>query len=332
VRALIYAPRGYSKYRRRLEEALRAAGVEWMALARSGGGGPTAADFLLVVGDDHAVLEAHGMLGLDVPPILGFSQAGAGGFLATVGIDEMEKAVRLLSTGTFELEEAPRLMVEADSQRLNPAINDVAIFPWRSATLMEYTLSVQGEFMWRDYADGVVVATPIGSTAYALSAGGPLLHQRANALVVVAVNSMDVTRRPLVVPLSAEIRIADIASTSRCYIIVDGVRRVKVTDEVRIYGAPKPLRFVRILSASSLAERTAKKIELAQELLKMPPSAKLVLKVLQQEGSLSYRDVVEKTLLPERTARLALSLLVEKGLVKRRAMLGDARRHVYSVA
>jgi NAD+ kinase len=89
---------------------------------------------------------------------------------------------------------------------------------------------------------------------------------------------------------------------------------------------------VRILSASSLAERTAKKIELAQELLKMPPSAKLVLKVLQQEGSLSYRDVVEKTLLPERTARLALSLLVEKGLVKRRAMLGDARRHVYSVA
>jgi hypothetical protein len=68
VRALIYAPRGYSKYRRRLEEALRAAGVEWMALARSGGGGPTAADFLLVVGDDHAVLEAHGMLGLDVPP------------------------------------------------------------------------------------------------------------------------------------------------------------------------------------------------------------------------------------------------------------------------
>ncbi|MCL5068519.1 MAG: cytosine permease [Thaumarchaeota archaeon] len=295
------------------------------------------ADVLLVVGGDHAVVEANSLfLRRDTPPVLSFGDQESRSFLGTVRLSEIDSVIPTLATDKFEVEEAPRLTVRIDSDSTDfpYAINEVSIFPVKSATLIEYTLMLDNELIWRDYSDGVIVATPIGSTAYAFSAGGPLIHQKANAVVVVGVNSVDVTRRPIIVPLSSEILISDIASSNRCCAIIDGVTRVPVKGEVRIGRAPKPIRFIKVKSiSSSIAERAAKKIELAEELLlKMPPSSKLVIKVLQQEGPLNFNNLVKKTLLPERTARLALQLLVEKEMVKSSSVLGDARRHIYSLS
>jgi NAD+ kinase len=340
MQALVYAQRARLKDRKRLTDVLTASGIKWSVLTEALSPDKVGhADVLLVVGGDHAVVEANALFRHDdVPPILSFGdQESSRSFLASpVRLSEVDSVIPVLTTGKFEVEETPRLMVEidSDSKDLPCAINEVSIFPGRSATLIEYTLTVDEELMWRDYADGVIVATPVGSTAYALSAGGPLIHQTTNAAVVVGVNSVDVTRRPVVVSLSAEIRISEISSSNRCYAIIDGVTRVPVRDEIRIRRAPKPIRFIKVKTASSVAERAAKKIELAEELLlKMPPSSKLVIKVLQQEErALSFNNLVKKTLLPERTARLALQLLVEKGIVRRTSVLGDPRRHLYSVS
>ena len=340
MQALVYGQGAHPKDRRRLNDTLTTSGISWSNLTKAVSSDDKAdADVLLVVGGDHAVVEANSLfLRRDPPPILSFGDQESRSFLATVRLSEIDSVIPTLATGKFEVEEAPRLTVQIDSDSTDfpYAINEVSIFPAKSATLIEYALILDNELIWRDYSDGVIVATPIGSTAYAFSAGGPLIHQKANAVVVVGVNSVDVTRRPIIVPLSSEIRISDIASSNRCCAIIDGVTRVPVKGEVRIRQAPKPIRFIKVKSiSSSIAERAAKKIELAEELLllkKMPPSSKLVIKVLQQEGPLNFNNLVKKTLLPERTARLALQLLVEKGIVKRSSVLGDPRRHIYSLS
>ena len=339
MQALVYGQRAHLKERKRLTDALTASGINWGVLTEAvSRANVVDADVLLVVGGDHAVVQANALFRHDVvPPILSFGDQESRSFLTSVSLSEVDSVIQVLTAGKFEVEEAPRLMVVIGSEQkdvLPCAINEVSIFPRKSATLIEYTLIVNDEeLIWRDYADGVIVATPLGSTAYALSAGGPLIHQRANVSVVVGVNSVDVTRRPMIVSLSGEIRISEISSSSRCYAIIDGVTRVPVGDEIRIRRAPNPIRFIKVKTASSVAERAAKKIELAEELLmKMPPSSKLVIKVLQQEVSLSFNNLVKKTLLPERTARLALQLLIEKGIVKRTSMLGDPRRHLYSLS
>lgn len=145
-------------------------------------------------------------------------------------------------------------------------------------------------------------------------------------------NSIDVTRRPLIVSDSSKISICDLAGRFGCEAVVDGSTRVRVRREVEVCKADSPFRLLRLPKESQIADRMVRKVMLAEELTKMPPSAKLVLKTLQYEGPLTYREIVEKTMLPERTARLALSTLVERGLVKRERSLGDLRRSIYRIS
>ena len=82
---------------------------------------------------------------------------------------------------------------------------------------------------------------------------------------------------------------------------------------------------------STAVSALAKKVKLAEDLLNMPPSSKLLLKTLQYEGSLTQKELSEKTLLPDRTVRLALRHLLEKGYVKKRVSLRDTRQRIYEI-
>ena len=75
----------------------------------------------------------------------------------------------------------------------------MAVFPSKSAMLMEHTLSINGDQVWHDSSDGIIISTPIGSSAYSMSAGGPVIFQSSNVFGIVSVNSLDTTRRPLIV-------------------------------------------------------------------------------------------------------------------------------------
>lgn len=286
-------------------------------------------DFVLVFGGDGDVLRVIQMMGEKTIPVLGLSQTNETGFLIDTIMSEMEQAIRQLSKGDYGVEEASRISVTVDGGNTYFALNEVAVFPSRSATLLEYTLTIDGEFVWRDYSDGVMVSTPTGSTAYAMSAGGPMVLPNTPAFAVVPVNSMDVTRRPLIASDASTIEISDINCRYECQAVVDGTFRIKLKDHAKAKKAISPAKIVRLFRESPTMERISRKVRLAQELLDMPPSAKLVLKTLQYEGPLTQRSLMEKTILPGRTTRMALALLIRRGLVRTKTSLRDARQKVY---
>lgn len=297
---------------------------------------PTSEDFewselVIVLGGDGDVLQTFHQMGAKSIPVLGLSESDGGSFLTEIGVSDFREVFPRVVKGDYQVEEAIRLGVQIDGRDSYPALNEVAIFPSRSAAMMEYRLQVDGETIWRDLGDGVVVATPTGSTAYAMSAGGPMVHLHAPVYVVVPVNSLDITRRPLIVSDTSCINLGEISSRYDCEAVIDGTHRVKVRDKIEVYKTTQPAKLVRLPQISPTADKMTKKVRLAEELLRMPPSTKLILKTLEYEGPLTQRDLVIKTLLPGRTARLALTLLIEKGLVKSRPLLRDARQRIYHV-
>ena len=141
------------------------------------------------------------------------SEGEASGFLAQIELREFcivcghSKETKIQS-----IEEVPRLGVKIDGKNVYPVLNDVAVFSSKSAMLMEHTLRVNGEEVWHDNSDGIIVSTPIGSSAYSMSAGGPVLFQDSEVFEILSVNSLDVTRRPIIVSNSSSIEIDDISA------------------------------------------------------------------------------------------------------------------------
>jgi NAD+ kinase len=155
--------------------------------------------------------------------------------------------------------------------------------------------------------------------------------QRSQIFIIVSVNSLDNTRRPLVVPNDSRLEIADITSRYHCEVVLDGGRRLQVKNTLECSKHEFPARLVRLAGDSSAASLMAKKVKLAEDMLKMPPSAKLILKTLEYEGALSQKDLAARTLLPERTIRLSLSHLLSQGYVKKKTSLRDARQRIYEL-
>ena len=197
--------------------------------------------------------------------------------------------------------------------------------------LMEHVLKIDGRDVWHDSSDGIIVATPTGSTAYSMSAGGPMVLEKSRVFIVVSVNSVDNTRRPLIVPYDTNLQIADITSRYHCEVVLDGGSRIGIKKTLECYRHQFPARLLRLSRDFSATSMIAKKVKLAEDLLSMPPSAKLVLKTLEYEGALSQKDLSARTMLPERTVRLSLSHLLTRGFVNRKTSLRDARQKIYEL-
>jgi len=287
-------------------------------------------DYVIIIGEDRDVLKGFIEMGLNAIPVIGISITGSKGFLTSLSLDEFQKAIFSLKRGDFSIKKIDRLAVQTDKKH-SYAINEIAIFPSKSATLMEYTLYVDGEFMWRDYSDGVIVSTPYGSTAYSMSAGGPIIHPNAKVFSIVSVNSVDPTRRPLIVPNSSRVELKDITGRFHPEIIVDGCLRTRVKGDVVIKKARKPALLI-VFDKDELSEKMRRKIEFAKELQNLPPSAKLILTVLRYERRLSIKEIIRKTMLPRRTVSYAIKLLLEKRLIREsKVLLRDVREKIYEV-
>ena len=290
------------------------------------------ADFILVLGGDKGVRNYFHNIYNSVSPVLGISEGESSGFLAQVDLREFHTYVERLRKQNYTVEEVPRLGVRIDGKAVYPVLNDVGIFSSKSAMLMEHTLSVDGEEVWHDNSDGLIVATPIGSSAYSMSAGGPVLFQDSNVFEIISVNSLDVTRRPIIVSNDSTVEIDDIYARVHCEVVLDGLDRYKVTRKVECTKFLPPARIIRLKKDSTAISALAKKVHLAEELLSMPPSSKLLLKTLEYEGAMTQKDLVNKTLLPDRTVRLALSHLLKKGYVKKKISIRDARQKIYEIS
>ncbi|CDI05690.1 MAG: NAD(+)/NADH kinase [Candidatus Nitrosotenuis sp.] len=289
-------------------------------------------DCIIVTGGDRGVRNYfHKTLDPQIP-ILGVSESEASGFLAQIDLKEFSAYVNRIKKGDYQISEFTRLGVKIDGRPTYSVINDVAVFPSKSAMLMEHILRVNSEEVWHDSSDGVIVSTPIGSSAYSMSAGGPMIFQDSPVFGIVSVNSLDITRRPLIVSDSSTIVIDDISARLYCEVVLDGVDRLRINNTLECTKSSPSARIIKMKKDSTAVSALTKKVKLAEELLNMPPSSKLLLKTLEYEGSMTQKELAQKTVLPDRTVRLALRHLLDKGYVKKKISIRDARQKIYEIS
>ena len=154
------------------------------------------ADVVIALGGDgtflHAVREFPGM------PVLGLNLGGLG-YLASVGRRDFVRALEMLSTGRYRVSERCTLEVRAGRRVVGFALNDVVVAREASGRAIRLDLAADGKLVTRYLADGLILATPTGSTAYSLAAGGPVLMPDSGSLVATPANPHALSVRPLVV-------------------------------------------------------------------------------------------------------------------------------------
>jgi len=199
-------------------------------------------DLLLCFGGDGSILHAVRNHKREIP-IMGIN-CGSKGHLTELHCNDFRKRLDDIVNAKFRLEKKTRLQVE-NFQKIPPALNEITLATAKAGMLMEYDLYINGKFVWKDSADGVIVATATGSTAYALSAGGSVVHDNAGVLTIVPLNSNDTGKRSLVVDEDATVELKNYSHEINCEVIVDGQIRVPVEAELRIKKA-KPAIFARL--------------------------------------------------------------------------------------
>lgn len=313
------------------------ADLEWAGIDAFAAGARRAArgdvDVAVVLGGDRGVRAYFHDRPSSEVPVLGLGEGESGGLLASLDVRSLRSHAGKLAAGRYAVDAMPRIGVSIDGRRSHAALNDAAVFASRSAMLMEHELRVDGEAVWHDNGDGVIVATPMGSSAYSMSAGGPVIYPGTRAFGIVSVNSLDVTRRPLMVPDTSEIEVSGISSRAHCEVVLDGIDRLAVRDTVRCTRLPHAANVVRLGPRAPAMRGLAKKVDLAGDLLRMSPSSKLILTALEYGGKpMSLREISSRTLLPARTMRFALRHLTDNGHVKRRVSGRDSRQAIYELA
>lgn len=289
-------------------------------------------DCIIVTGGDRGVRNYYHKTQDPQIPVLGVSESESSGFLAQIDLKEFSSYVSRLKKNDYQISEFTRLGVKIDGRSIYSVLNDVAVFPSKSAVLMEHILRINGEEVWHDSSDGIIISTPIGSSAYSMSAGGPMIFQDSPVFGIVSVNSLDITRRPLVVRDTSIIEVDDVSSRLFCEVIMDGGDRFRINNTLECTKSVPSAKIIKMKKDSTAVSALAKKVKLAEDLLNMPPSSKLILKTLEYEGSMTQRELVGKTLLPDRTVRLALRHLLDKGYVKKKISIRDARQKIYEIS
>jgi NAD+ kinase len=288
-------------------------------------------EVLVVVGDDREVLRFLHSVPLPDASLLIVGLEPTRSFLTSIDLEELADSAFHLVEGSYRVEEVPLISCTTDGGDSYLAVNEGVVAPKRPAKLMSYTLVIDGEQVWGDRADGVLVSTSIGSSAYALSAGGVLIHHNAQVFQIVPINSTDLTRRPLVVSASTEVKVTDVEVEGGAELVVDGLVRAPIGSEVTFTRHAKPLRLIRLPGRPAITGKIERKVLLAEENLPLPPSARLVRKVLEYGGTMTFEELMSETGLPERTLRYCLSVLVARGMVRRTNDPNDFRRKLYQL-
>ncbi|MDP2225860.1 MAG: NAD(+) kinase [Moraxellaceae bacterium] len=167
-------------------------------------------DLVIVVGGDGSFLHAARSLARFNKPVLGINR-GRLGFLTDVSPDEIDAKIAAVLDGDYTLEQRFLLNMELRSGG-SPvgeglALNDVVLHAGKSVHMIEFELYIEGQFVYRQRSDGLIIATPTGSTAYALSGGGPIMHPRLDAMVLVPMHPHTLSSRPIVVDGNSEIKL-----------------------------------------------------------------------------------------------------------------------------
>lgn len=222
---------------------------------------------LLVLGGDGTLLalaKAIAEAGLDIPLLA--VNFGSLGFLTEITRPEIYASLDAVLNGRATHDE--RMMLKAVATRSGSitthlALNDVVFTRTALSRMIELDVSVGDQFVTSVKADGLIVASPTGSTAYNLAAGGPIVHPAMDALVLTPIAPHSLTNRPIVIPSEREVRVKSTGTNAgNVYVTIDGQSGFEMEqgDEVAIARAARPLRLVRA-SARSYFEVLRQKLK-----------------------------------------------------------------------
>ena len=184
-------------------------------------------NFTFVIGGDGTLLKAAKFY--SNLPVLGIN-LGRLGFLSQISIDNIESAVAKVFEGKYSTEK--RLMLESDNKY---ALNDFAIKGCMPSRTSKFFLEINGKFVCDYIADGLIISTPTGSTAYGLSAGGPVLYPTLEAIEIVPICPHTLNVRPLVVPFGEIITVK--TSDKLLSVAVDGYEATECVEQISIKGS-----------------------------------------------------------------------------------------------
>ena len=201
------------------------------------------ADFVISMGGDGTFLRAASMVGDKQIPILGVN-TGRLGFLADVKAQEIERTIDALYEGDYTVDTRAVIKVETEGQPLEGyscALNDVAILKRDNASMITIHTTVNGDYLTTYQADGLIMSTPTGSTAYSLSNGGPIIVPGTHVFALTAVAPHSLNVRPIVFSEDCEIKLTVESRTHNYLVALDG-RSENLPDTTRLTLRKAPYR------------------------------------------------------------------------------------------
>ena len=214
------------------------------------GGRATPPDLYVVIGGDGTLLMVARSIAAQPRPILGVNLGGLG-FLTETGPDEMEEMLEEILTGRWDLDRRSGLevtVVRAGRTIMRQmTLNDAVINKSALARIIEIGLSIDREQVTNYKSDGLIISTPTGSTAYSLSAGGPIVHPNLKAFLITPICPHTLSMRPLVVPDDSLAELTLRTGDSEVYLTLDGQvgHPLKTKDRVRVRRSRQPILMIR---------------------------------------------------------------------------------------
>jgi NAD+ kinase len=206
------------------------------------------ADLIVVLGGDGTLLSVARLVERPKVPILGVNLGGLG-FITEVAVDELETVLERTLDGHFVVEKRMTLEVVLYRKRAKPkkfrVLNDAVITKGARSRIIDLETHLGKEYLCTYRADGLIISTPTGSTAYSLAAGGPILYPSLGAILLCPICPHTLTHRPIVVSSKSTIRVTLRASGDTVFLSSDGQQGTLLKDgdviEVRDYGVPVSL-------------------------------------------------------------------------------------------
>lgn len=173
-------------------------------------------DLIVVVGGDGSILGVARDFAASQTPVLGVNRGGLG-FLANISPDQITEELNQVLDGSYKQEShfllQQSVIRDGEVVHLAPALNDIVVSSGSLSRMMDFVLTIDDEFVYEQRSDGLLVSSPTGSTAYSLSAGGPIMHPRLDAIAIIPMYPHTLTSRPIVVPGDFKLSVTIGAST-----------------------------------------------------------------------------------------------------------------------
>ena len=285
-------------------------------------------DIVIAFGSSFNVLRTFREMRSDTP-VLGVS-IYENEFLPEITLEDFKRLFSRINDGEYSIERRNRLEAFVDDKPFPPVLNEFVISSNQSASMISYSLYVDGKKMFNDEGDGIIVSTPTGSTGYSSSSGGPIILNDADVIELTPLSSME-QNKPMIINSGSLVTIKNLNSKSGIEIVCDGRFRYRFKGkQITIKKYDRPANFITINEIKKTPIEKMKSRDSGMPYINdAPPSAKFILKLLQYEGPLTQKDIISLSSLQIRTVRHGISYLKKKDLIEENKTLRDARFSIY---